>query len=226
MGADGSSPVNLTNDPAGEFLPDWQPLAAAPATTAPATTAPPTSTPVVTATAPPSATPVVTETALTTAVLAGATEIDVDVESIFALGDTGIISAGTASAEAFTVAGFGSLLLESPLQFDHEAGAPVALATGDERTWGDHNCSGSAGPVDALLTLRFDAGLSTNVGDCPNFGQVVEVAFASPHPWGDVDCGGGITPVDALKLLRFDAALSVSQADGCPLIGSQVLVTE
>ena len=97
---------------------------------------------------------------------------------------------------------------------------------GEDRTWGDHNCSGSANPIDSLLTLRHDAGLSANTGDCPDFGQVVDVAFASPHPWGDVDCGGDITPVDSLKLLRYDAGLSVSQADGCPLIGSQVLVTE
>ena len=103
---------------------------------------------------------------------------------------------------------------------------PTATDTpiGDERTWGDHNCSGSADPVDSLLTLRYDAGLSTNTGDCPDFGQVVEVALASPHPWGDVDCGGDVTPVDSLKLLRFDAGLTVSQAQGCPLIGAEVLL--
>ena len=26
MRADGTGPVNLTNDPAGDFTPDWQPL--------------------------------------------------------------------------------------------------------------------------------------------------------------------------------------------------------
>lgn len=26
MNADGSAPVNLTNDPAGDFTPDWQPV--------------------------------------------------------------------------------------------------------------------------------------------------------------------------------------------------------
>ncbi|MCH8051261.1 MAG: hypothetical protein IIC86_04510, partial [Chloroflexi bacterium] len=74
--------------------------------------------------------------------------------------------------------------------------------------------------------LRSDAGLSADTGDCPAFGQVVEVANASPHPWGDIDCSGEVTPVDSLKLLRYDAGLSVTQADDCPLIGSQVLVTE
>ncbi len=90
--------------------------------------------------------------------------------------------------------------------------------------WGDANCSGSADPVDSLLTLRFDAGLGANTGDCPDFGQVVDVALASPHSWGDVDCDGDITPVDSLKLLRFDAGLSVSQEADCPSIGVEVAV--
>ncbi len=74
--------------------------------------------------------------------------------------------------------------------------------------------------------MRYDAGLSTNTGDCPDFGQVVDVQNASLHPWGDVDCGSDITPVDSLKLLRFDAGLSVTQADGCPLVGAEVTVVE
>ena len=92
--------------------------------------------------------------------------------------------------------------------------------------WGDANCSGSTNPIDSLLTLRADAGLDTNTGDCPDFGQVVDVQNASPHPWGDVDCGGDITPVDSLKLLRYDAGLSVSQATNCPEIGASVTVVE
>ena len=97
-------------------------------------------------------------------------------------------------------------------------------APGDNRIWGDHNCFGGANPVDSLLTLRFDAGLSANTGDCPDLGQVVDVQNASPHPWGDVDCGGDVTPVDSLKLLRFDAGLSVSQEANCPEIGASVTV--
>ncbi len=100
-------------------------------------------------------------------------------------------------------------------------GAPPA---GRSVVWGDSNCSGSANPVDSLLTLRFDAGLSISTGDCPNFGQVVDVQNASPHPWGDVDCGGDVTPVDSLKLLRYDAGLGVPQAAGCPAIGSLVIL--
>ncbi len=101
---------------------------------------------------------------------------------------------------------------------------PSGGATGnfDLKAWGDANCSGSVDPVDSLLTLRFDAGLTTNTGGCPNLGQVVDVQGTSPHPWGDVDCSGEVTPVDSLKLLRFDAALGVMQAAGCPLLGFAV----
>ena len=95
----------------------------------------------------------------------------------------------------------------------------------DDDAWGDNNCSGGVDPVDSLLTLRYDAGLSADTGDCPNFGQVVEVTNASPHPWGDVDCSGAVNPVDSLKLLRYDAGLSVQQQALCPEIGSSVIVT-
>jgi hypothetical protein len=104
--------------------------------------------------------------------------------------------------------------------------SPSATATpgGEQVVWGDNNCSGAADPIDSLLTLRFDAGLSTNTGECPGMGEVVEVGEASPHPWGDVDCGGDVNPVDSLKLLRFDAGLDVAQAAGCPELGSGVTI--
>ena len=57
-------------------------------------------------------------------------------------------------------------------------------------------------------------------------GANIQVLNASPHIWGDVDCKDGMTPVDSLKILRYDAGLSASQAANCPLLGSQVLVTE
>lgn len=103
------------------------------------------------------------------------------------------------------------------------AGTPPA---GESVIWGDANCSGSADPIDSLLTLRFDAGLSTSTGDCPDLGQIVDVQNASLHPWGDVDCGGAVDPIDSLKLLRFDAGLSVAQAAGCPQPGVEVTILE
>jgi hypothetical protein len=96
---------------------------------------------------------------------------------------------------------------------------------GEQHIWGDNNCSQDPpDPVDGLLALRFDAGLSTNTGDCPGMGEVVEVGSASPHPWGDTDCSGDVTPVDSLKLLRFDAGLDVAQATGCPELGATVSI--
>ncbi len=116
--------------------------------------------------------------------------------------------------------------LPSPTPTASATATPTGSPSGDDRIWGDNNCSQQVDPVDSLLTLRHDAGLSANTGDCPDFGQVVDVQNASPHAWGDIDCGGDVTPVDSLKLLRFDAGLSVPQAVGCPLPGSQVFVTE
>jgi hypothetical protein len=95
--------------------------------------------------------------------------------------------------------------------------------------WGDAQCDEVAGPVDSLITLRFDAGLSVNVGDCPPLAkpvQVLEVSAAGlvdPQPWGDVDCDEEINPVDALKILRYDAALNYTQEPDCPPIGAEVL---
>ena len=106
------------------------------------------------------------------------------------------------------------------------ATTPASTPGQGNAVWGDNNCSGEANPVDSLITLRFDAGLGADTGECPDMGQIVEVQNASPHPWGDVDCGGDVTPVDSLKLLRHDAGLSVARVDGCPEIGTSVTIVE
>jgi hypothetical protein len=120
-------------------------------------------------------------------------------------------------------AGISELSASGPCGLDGSISVMVAQG-GEPGIWGDDNCDGSANPVDSLLTLRFDAGLSTST--CRPMGLVVEVASASPHPWGDVDCSGTVDPVDSLKLLRFDAGLSVSQEPGCPQVGAAILVTD
>ncbi|MEX0684235.1 MAG: Ig-like domain-containing protein [Dehalococcoidia bacterium] len=98
---------------------------------------------------------------------------------------------------------------------------------GQTVTWGDNNCSETPpDPVDSLITLRFDAGLSTSTGDCPPMGNEIDVLTGSPHLWGDVDCSEAVNPVDSLKLLRFDAGLSVGQEVGCPAMGAQVQIVE
>ena len=52
------------------------------------------------------------------------------------------------------------------------------------QVWGDNNCADGPNPVDGLLALRFDAGLGTDTGDCPDMGEEVDVVGASVHPWG------------------------------------------
>ncbi len=93
-------------------------------------------------------------------------------------------------------------------------------------TWGDVNCSGGGpNPVDSLLILRDDAGISslTVQGVCPLLGTQLPVNGALRF-WGDLDCSGSPPdPVDALKTLRHDAGLSVPKADPtCPNAGSPV----
>ncbi len=110
-------------------------------------------------------------------------------------------------------------------------------APGLDATWGDNNCSLQVDPIDSLLVLRGDAGLSSNTGDCPDMGEIshtrAKVVFRQgiqgnglDLPWGDVDCTGDMSPVDSLKILRHDAGLSVPQEPICFAIGSEVTVTE
>ena len=101
---------------------------------------------------------------------------------------------------------------------------PPGSPSGNDRIWGDNNCSTQVDPVDSLFVLRFDAGLPTDTGACSDMGQVIDVQNASLHSWGDVDCSGEVTPVDSLKILRYDAGLSVSQEADCPPIGAEVNV--
>ena len=102
---------------------------------------------------------------------------------------------------------------------------PTPTPTGEALIWGDNDCDDGPNPVDALIALRFDAGLHTDSGDCPAMGEEVDIEGASSQLWGDVDCDGTVGPIDSLKLLRFDAGLSVSQEPGCPEIGDEVMVT-
>jgi CSLREA domain-containing protein len=95
---------------------------------------------------------------------------------------------------------------------------------GQQVAWGDNNCSDVVDSVDALITLRFDAGLAAETHECPEMGAEVEVANASTHFWGDLDCSGAVNSVDALKVLRHDAGLSVEQPPSCPDPGEIVTV--
>ncbi|MCH7483609.1 MAG: hypothetical protein IIA90_00495, partial [Chloroflexi bacterium] len=100
------------------------------------------------------------------------------------------------------------------------AATPVSLAA----IWADGNCSGSVDPIDALVTMRHDAGFDTLTAECPGMGWTVQLVGGSQHTWGDVDCSGEVNPIDALKILRFDVGLSLSQEADCPGMGAAVLI--
>jgi hypothetical protein len=103
--------------------------------------------------------------------------------------------------------------------------APANTCAPPVFTWGDNNCSpGPPDPVDSLVTLRFDAGLSTDTGDCPDMDQELDSNDVDNGRWGDIDCSGEVNPVDSLKLLRFDAGLEVTQNGECPELGSQIAI--
>jgi alpha-tubulin suppressor-like RCC1 family protein/plastocyanin len=52
----------------------------------------------------------------------------------------------------------------------------------------------------------------------------LEVIPEEDRLWGDVDCDSGVAIGDALKIARYLLGLSVSQEEGCPDIGSDVIV--
>jgi hypothetical protein len=80
---------------------------------------------------------------------------------------------------------------------------------------GDSDCNSSVNSVDALLVLRFGAGLGVNQNEpCPDIGTVLTLAGV----FGDVDCTGVVNSVDALKILRFGAGLPVAQNEPPPCV--------
>ena len=122
--------------------------------------------------------------------------------------------------------GTGATLISGTVHNDHDPDwQPLSEPLPLQAAWGDNNCADGPNPVDGLLALRFDAGLETNTGTCPEMGEEVDVASASTHLWGDVDCNGTVDPVDGLKLLRYDAGLDVQQEEGCLEIGEEVSIS-
>jgi hypothetical protein len=136
-----------------------------------------------------------------------------------------------------TSAGLGDLTLSGSgiLTLDDGAYAPATLGAatvavnrscpgvgGDIK--GDMNCSDDVTSVDALLILRFVAGLSVNLPQgCDPIGQPAFQAVAVPAGdgvlKGDMDCNGGVTSLDALRILRFVAVLDPNLPAGCDPIG-------
>jgi len=86
-------------------------------------------------------------------------------------------------------------------------GDSVQVTVSSSQIKGDANCDGAVSPVDSLIVLRYDAGLSVT----PPEACILATA--------DVNCDGEVNPVDSLGILRFDAGLPLSQPDDCPPLG-------
>jgi len=69
----------------------------------------------------------VTTTSLNAKVKAGETELAVESHAGFSVGDKIIIDAGTKKEEKNEIVGFGSILLKTPLKFDHNAGVTISV---------------------------------------------------------------------------------------------------
>jgi hypothetical protein len=165
-------------------------------------------------------------------------QLDGTFEATYTMGANGELPGGNPGVYEIT----GQFDLSSlPTPSPSPSPSPTGTApAGLETVWGNANCSGDdkkepPDPVDSLLTLRSDAGLSTNTGDCPALGTMVTVgpavarhaSAAQDVIWGDVDCSmEAPDPVDSLKILRFDAGLSVAQEAGCPMMGSEIVIAE
>jgi Tol biopolymer transport system component len=99
------------------------------------------------------------------------------------------------------------------------------LAERSGLTWGDIDCSGSITGYDALIVLRFKAGITNGGATCPTIGGSVQIT--ATQTWGDVDCSGQIDAVDAAVILAYASGLTPGDASaGCPQIGAEVTETE
>ena len=92
-----------------------------------------------------------TETETTSSAAAGTSEIEVASAAGFNLEDTIVINPGGSNEETNQIAGFGSFILQFPLQFDHEAGEAIVLV---QSTCLDLNGDGKVTGRDIAIVAR------------------------------------------------------------------------
>lgn len=108
-----------------------------------------------------------------------------------------------------------------------DGGIDIIASTGFSVLWGSGDCDQDVDPVDALKTLKVDAGETINqsVAGCPAYKATITVNGLT-MPWGSFDCDQDVDPVDALKQLKVDAGETVNQGvAGCPAYKSTVSIT-
>lgn len=107
----------------------------------------------------------------------------------------------------------------SPTPSATATAAPVQLI------WADANCLNGISPVDSLIVLRADAGLSVLQGSpCAPLGDVGLFDGIS-RTWGDFDCDLSMSPIDSLKILQYDSGFQPIQTGDCPAFGDLVTLS-
>jgi hypothetical protein len=112
-----------------------------------------------------------------------------------------------------------------PNIFGPIVGEPIILDGVGEK-WGDVNCDGTVGASDALVILRFTAGLPDSFEGCPELGTQVTFPSAYLQRWGDTFCDGVVSAVDATQILKRIA--NPDRLDGCGpnFFGPEVMQTK
>jgi Tol biopolymer transport system component len=84
-------------------------------------------------------------------------------------------------------------------------------------TWGDHDCDGAIGALDALRMLLEQQGIYSSQGSCPPNGTATTVDGQNVA-WGNYDCAAGATPADVVPVLAFAGGAPLAIV-GCPPVG-------
>lgn len=107
----------------------------------------------------------------------------------------------------------------SPTTVPTNTAGPSPTVAPGARKQGDLDCTGSVDGADAIIALRFKAGLSlpSRPAGCPSIGS------GSPK-FGDVNCDGKVDVLDALAIVQFWSGATVNppQGNGCTPLGQDL----
>jgi hypothetical protein len=155
-------------------------------------------------------------TSLTDPAGKGDKEIEVLSTEGFSVGDDIVVSPRGDNEEMNAIAGFGSMILTSALQFDHEPGEPIAqIAQAGVPPVADANGPYVAECQGLLTTVQVDGTGSSD----PDPGDVLSFAWTTTCPGGSFDDLSSATPVltvdtSAVCALACEVELTTTDSGG------------
>lgn len=102
----------------------------------------------------------------------------------------------------------------------------ICIAGGQQRVWGDVDCSGAFNVIDGrkIVVKSFGGSPAKVDPTCPTIGDPVSVD-GTQRTWGDVDCSGAFNVIDGRKIVVKSFGGSPAKVDPtCPSIGDTVTV--